>query len=499
MQGPNPTEHGTASGKIVPENLARAGAANGGVVHPQRLGHRRRTPSGAALPAGPRSPALWQTMATWTRPTASLDRNRRRYGRRFTLRTLGQPPLVLLSDPGEIKEVFSAPPEVLHPGEGARIIEGTVGPHSVILLDEESHLEQRRLLLPAFHGEAIDRLEGLMVELAEREIATWPRDQAVRLHPRLQRLTLEVVLRTVFGLEQGDRLDRLRDLLTQLLTFSESPLSLLPFARARLAWWAPVKRFERLKSEADEVIFELIDERRGSGDGGVDVLAVLLSATHEDGSAMSPPELRDELVTALLAGHETTASQLAWGLDLLAHHPAVAERIAQELVAGEGDAYLTAAIQEIMRLRPVLPNAEPRFVKRPVQIGGVSYPPGVVLLASAHLVHHDADIYPDPYAFRPERFLGSSPGTYTWIPFGGGRRRCLGASFAMLEMKIVLRTVVRQFDVLPTSPLRARARRRGITISPSNGCTVVLRARARAEEAKLQATRAVPAGAAAGG
>jgi cytochrome P450 len=458
------------------------------------------TVSGAVdcgLPPGPRSPAFWQTIGAWTRPTGSLDRARRHYGRRFTIRTLGQPPFVVLSDPQEIKEVFAAPPDALHPGEGARIIEGTVGPHSVIVLDEESHLQQRRLLLPAFHGEAMERLEGLMIELAEREIATWPRGEAARLHPRLQRLTLEVVLRSVFGLEQGERLEHLRDLLTQLLAFAESPLSLLPFAQSSLAWWGPVRRFEALKREADDVIFELIDERRRARDEGVDVLALLLSATHEDSSPMSPPELRDELVTALVAGHETTASQLAWGIDLLAHHPAMAERIRAELAGSEEDAYLTAAIQEIMRMRPVLPNAEPRLVKRPVRIGAVRYPPGVVLIANAHLVHHDPAIYPEPYAFRPERFLGSSPGTYTWIPFGGGRRRCLGASFAMLEMKIVLRALLRRCHVQPTSARPERARRRGITISPADGCTVVLSGRHALEETSSPKRSAVPAAAAA--
>jgi cytochrome P450 len=438
---------------------------------------RARTSLDGSLPAGPRSPAFWQTLATWTRPTGSVDRWRRRYGPRFTIRMLGQPPLVALSDPQQIKEVFSAPPDVLHPGEGARIIEATVGPHSVILLDEASHLEQRRLLLPAFHGEAMERLEGLMIELAEREIATWPRGEEVRLHPRLQRLTLEVVLRAVFGLEQGQRLERLRDLLTQLLALSESPLSLLPFAPTALAWTGTMRRFETLKDESDGVIFELIEERRSGSNGRVDVLTLLLSASHEDGSPMSPPELRDELVTALVAGHETTASQLAWGLDLLAHHPEVAESIRTELSESQAETYLTAAIQEIMRMRPVLLNAEPRLVVRPVEIGGVTYRPGVVLMVSAQLVHHDPDIYPQPYDFRPERFLASPPGTYTWIPFGGGRRRCLGASFAMLEMKIVLRALLRQCDVLPVFPRLEKARRRGITISPANGCTVVLRTR----------------------
>jgi cytochrome P450 len=414
----------------------------------------------------------------------------RRYGRRFTTHLLGQPPLVILSDPEDIKEVFSAPPDVLHPGEGARIIEGVVGPNSVILLDEGPHLEQRRLLLPAFHGERMERLESLMTELAEREVATWPRDEPVRLHRRLQRLTLEIVMRAVFGLEQGNRLDSLREVLPEILQYSESPLSLLPFAQRALAGRWPMRDLEELQDEADRLIAEQIDERRRSSDGRPDVLALLLSATHEDGSPMSASELRDELVTALVAGHETTASQLAWALDLLARAPGVVGRIWAELGAGEGDTYLTATIQESMRIRPVLPNAEPRMVRKPVQIGGVSYAAGVVLIASAELVHHDGEIYPEPYAFRPERFLGSTPGTYTWIPFGGGRRRCLGASFAMLEMKIVLRTVLRHYGLMPASARPPMARRRGITVSPSDGCNVILRSRGRRDDTRQDALQA---------
>jgi cytochrome P450 len=434
------------------------------------------------LPPGPRAPSALQTVATWTRPTAGLLRSRERFGKRFTVQVLGQAPFVILSDPEEIKEVFQAPPEVLHPGEGARILEPIVGPNSVILLDEAPHLEQRKLMLPAFHGEAMQSLAELMTELTERELASWPREQPVALHPRLQRLTLEIVLRAVFGLERGAKLDRLRELLTQVLEFAENPISLLPFAQRALAGRGPMGRLERLGEEADGLIFELIDERRRDGGQGPDVLALLLSAEHEDGSPMSSAELRDELVTALVAGHETTASQLAWGFVMLARSPRVAARLARELEEDPDSPYLTATIHEIMRCRPVLMNAEPRLVKQRVEIGGVSYPPGVVLIANAYLVHHNPDIYPEPHVFRPERFLesegGQAPGTYTWLPFGGGRRRCLGASFAMLEMKIVLRAVVQQNTLLPASERPETPRRRSITISPSRGCEVILRARA---------------------
>jgi cytochrome P450 len=428
-----------------------------------------------ALPPGPRMPVLLQTLGTWTRPTAFLERSRRRYGSRFTVRLIGQPPMVMISDPQEIKELFQASPEVLHPGEGARILEPLVGRHSVILLDEGPHLEQRKLMLPAFHGERMQRLSGLMTELAENEVESWPREEVVVLHPRLQRLTLEIILRAVFGLERGSQLDSLRELLTRILAFSESPLSLLPPLPPALSRFGPPAQLERLLAQVDELIYSLIDERRGEGAEGDDVLALLLAARHEDESPMTPEELRDELMTALVAGHETTASQLAWAFERLAREPAVLARLHVELDEGEDESYLTATINEILRLQPVLPNAEPRLVKQPVEIGGVRYPRGVALFANAYLVHHDPAIYPDPYAMRPERFLEQQPGTYTWIPFGGGRRRCLGASFALLEMKIVLRAVLQRFELSPAKARRERTRRRSITISPAEGCRVILR------------------------
>jgi cytochrome P450 len=426
------------------------------------------------LPPGPRMPSLLQSIGWWSRPTAYIERCRARFGGRFTIRLVGQSPFVIVSDPDEIKQIFTAPPEVLHPGEGARILEPVIGANSVILLDEGPHLRQRKLLLPAFHGEKMQRLSGLMSELTEREVATWPLGEPTALHPRLQRLTLEVMLRTVFGLQRGAQLDELRDLMTEILTFGESPLSLIPQAQRLLAGRGPVGRMERVGARADELIYELIEERRALPDDGDDVLAMLLGARDEQGEPMSPAELRDELVTALVAGHETTASQLAWALERIAREPDVQRNLHEELDGDSDDAYLTATINEILRRRPVLGNAEPRLVKQPIEIGGIEYQPGVVLFASAYLVHHDATIYPDPYAFRPERFLGQTPGTYTWIPFGGGRRRCLGASFALLEMKIVLRAVLARFQLRSPGGAPEVTRRRGITFSPSGGSRVVL-------------------------
>ncbi|MDQ6776165.1 MAG: cytochrome P450 [Actinomycetota bacterium] len=434
------------------------------------------------LPPGPRQSPAMQMIGFWSRPTAFLERCRRRYGKRFTLRIIGAPPFVALSEPDQIKQLFSAPPEILHPGEGAQILEPILGANSVLLLDEALHLEQRRLMLPAFHGEHMQGLAGLMSELAERELAAWPRDEAVALHPRLQRLTLEIILRAAFGLEQSERMEMLRVKLTQVLAFAESPISLLPPRIQRLPVGSP-GRLQRLLAEVDALVFEQIDERRraaADGDGaGDDILAMLLVARHEDGSPMSSQELRDELITALVAGHETTASQLAWAFERLAREPAALTRVVSELDNGSGEEYLTATIQEVMRRRPVVLNAEPRLAKEQVEIGGWTYPRGVSLLASIWLVHHDEANYCDPYAFRPERFLERQPGTYTWIPFGGGRRRCLGASFAMLEMKTVLRAVLERCELRPPSLGAESARRRSITISPSGGATVILHDRAR--------------------
>jgi cytochrome P450 len=446
------------------------------------------------LPPGPRMPSAAQTLGFWSRPTAFLERARRRYGRRFTIRLLGSPAFVMISDPDEIKQLFQAPPDVLHPGEGARILEPVLGRHSVILLDEDPHLEQRKLMLPAFHGERMAQLSGLMDELARSEVASWPRDQELALHARLQGLTLEIILRAVFGLERGAQLDQLRELLTRLLAFAESPLSLLPPLPPALDRRWPISRVTPTAGLArvDRLIFELIDERRRSG-GGDDVLAMLLQAEHADGSPMSNQELRDELLTALVAGHETTASQLAWAFERLSREPAVLARLHAELDDGEDEAYLTATINEIMRHRPVLPNPEPRLVKQPIQIGDMVYPRGIALVASAYLLHHDPAIYPDPYAFSPERFLERAPGTYTWIPFGGGRRRCLGANFALLEMKLVLRAVLESCELRSVGGPPEATRRRSITISPARGSRVVLNDRRPAGDARPDRAAALAA------
>jgi cytochrome P450 len=427
------------------------------------------------LPPGPRAPSWLQTTRWWTRPVPFFERCRARYGNRFTMRLIGTPPFVMLADPGEVKEVFTASPEVLHPGQGARILQPVIGRNSVILLDEDAHLAQRRLMLPAFHGEQVERLAAVMAQVAGAEIDRWPRDEPVALHPRLQALTLEVILRTVFGLEEGERLALLREQLPRVLAVGASPVSMLPPIQRDLGPLTPWGRFVRLRDEVDAELFALIEERRAAAGDGDDVLSLLLAARHEDGSPMSAQELRDELMTLLVAGHETTASELAFAFERLVRAPAALARLTEEVAGGDGDGFLTATVQETLRRRPVLPNAAPRLVMQEIEVGGWRYPTGVCLVPNAYLIHHDPAIYPDPYAFRPERFLDSPPGTYTWIPFGGGRRRCLGAAFATVEMKVVLRAVLERAQPRAAGDGRLElSRRRSITLSPGEGAQVVL-------------------------
>ena len=430
------------------------------------------------LPPGPGPVPL--NLLGWTfRAVPLMERCRRRYGDRFTV-DLGPPEgkWIFLTQPDEIREMFSAPADVLHPGEGARVLEPIVGPRSVLLLDGGEHLAQRKLMLPAFHGERMRALTGAMEEVAAREVATWRPGEPFSLHARTQGLALEIILRAVFGMAAGARLDALRATLKEFLDVGASPLTMLPPFRRRLGPLTTWARFVDVRDQADALIHEQIEARRRAGDEGDDVLTMLLAARDEDGNPMTDRELRDELVTLLVAGHETTASELSWGFEQMLRAPDVLERVTQAAVEDD-TAYLDATVKEILRRRPVLPIAGPRRIKQPVEIGGRTYPAGPAFAACIYLVHHDARIYPEPYAFRPERFLDGNPGKFSWIPFGGGVRRCLGASFAQLEMRIALRAILGQVEVASALDGREGIGRRSITLSPRRGTPVSVRPRVR--------------------
>ena len=340
-------------------------------------------------------------------------------------------------------------------------------------------MSQRKLLLPPFHGERMAAYATVMREAAEREVARWPVGRPFPVLPHTQAVTLEVIMRAVFGIEDSGRLDALRAALRQVLDVATTRRRLLSLALSSRAngergAWA---RFQEASRRADAILFEEIAERRRSGvEGRDDVLSLLLEARHEDGSPMTDRELRDELITLLVAGHETTATALAWALERLVRHPEVLDRLVAEVRdEGDGGAYLDAVVKETLRLRPVVP-AVIRRLKAPMELGGYELPAGVFVSPSIYLTHRRPDIYPEPEAFRPERFLERPPGTYTWIPFGGGVRRCLGASFAQFEMKVVLATVLEQVRLQTQVGDDEPVTRRAITFAPRREGRIALAA-----------------------
>jgi cytochrome P450 len=398
-----------------------------------------------------------------------MERNRRRYGDTFTLRIASEGTWVLMTDPEAVRQIFTGDPSKLHAGEANVVLRPILGANSVLLLDDAPHLAQRKLLLPPFHGERMKRYGELMTGIAEAEVARWPADEPMTLMPRMQTLTLEIILRAVFGLREGERLDQMRDLLSEMMDWTTRPsrfLAVATFGPERMERFGPLKR---ALAPVDELLIDEIHARRADPSlaDREDILSLLVQATHEDGSPMSDRELRDELLTLLVAGHETTATTLAWAIERLLRHPAAWSR----LQAGD-EPFLEATIKETLRLRPVIPLVVRKLLE-PMEIGGWSLPAGVTVAPCIYLMHRRADIYPDPYAFRPERFLEQPAGTYTWIPFGGGIRRCLGASFALFEMQVILRVIAERSRLRTIRPEGERVRRRAIMFTPQHETEVI--------------------------
>ena len=423
-----------------------------------------------SLPPGPRTPRPLQSLRWTVRPSAYLEDCARRYGSSFTLKIANEGTWVFITDPDAVKQVFTGDPRLLHAGEANVVLLPVLGPNSVLLLDEGPHMRQRKLLLPPFHGERLKGYADTMHAVAEREIATWPVGEPLATRPRMQALTLEIIMRTVFGLDEGRRKTELSAALSELLRFGSNPLnmaiglSLGPHRAIRLNVW------RKVLEPTDAHIYEAIRERRAAGglEERDDVMSLLLQARHEDGSPMADKELRDELITLLVAGHETTATALAWALERLVRHPHILERLRD----GD-DEYADAVVKETLRLRPPL-SIVLRRLTEPMEIGGRMLPAGVNIAPCIYLMHRRADLYPDPFSFRPERFLEGQGGTYSWIPFGGGVRRCLGASFAQLEMRIVLQALARRLDLGTADPRPERLVRRAIILSPERDGEIVV-------------------------
>jgi cytochrome P450 len=439
------------------------------------------------LPPGPPLPTAMQTLLWIRRPVDLMERCRKRYGPTFTIR-LPPAPMVFVSEPDAIRTVFSAKADEMHAGEVNRIIRVLVGDNSVLLLDRAAHMRQRKLLLPPFHGERMRHYGATMVDITERNLSLWPKDEPFSLHPHTQEITLEVILRTVFGVTEGADLAGLRDALKRMLARAENRAAALlmlylsehPEAEHRLPWSLLVRERNRV----DRLLFEQIAERRADtrASDRKDVLSMLLEARDDEGHGMTDAELRDELMTALAAGHETTATALAWAFERILSHPRVHDRLRDEVrgtTNGSGTSpeklaalpFLDATIKEVLRLRPVLPLVG-RILKKPFRIGGYDLPEGTTVAPCIYLAQRNPDVYQEPDEFRPERFLGVQPDPYSWLPFGGGIRRCIGAAFALYEMKIVLGTILSRVDLELAQAAPARVVRRAITFWPEHGTRV---------------------------
>jgi cytochrome P450 family 135 len=447
-----------------------------------------QSPSAAASPPLVKGTSLEQTLRWAFRPLQFMEECRARYGDAFGVRFLGfERPMYLISDPAAIKALYMERENGLPPGRNI-VLEPVLGARSVLLLEGADHLARRKLMLPPFHGERMRSYETTVEEIVRAEIDSWPLQAEFPIHSRMQAVTLEVILRAVFGVAEGPRLERLRAMLEKVLTETASPRTqLIGMATRRFGGRGPWAKFEGQLRAADELLFAEIAEHRAKPDleQRDDILSMLMSARFEDGEAMTDQELRDQLMTLLLAGHETTATALAWTFDLLLRHRTVLARLRDSLAAGEED-YLRATISESLRLRPVIPLAGRRLASE-LSVDGLELPAGADVSPAIWLTHTRADLYPEPFAFRPERFLDGKPDNYAWIPFGGGIRRCLGASFAEFEMRIVLREVLSRCDLRKADPAPERTGRRNITLSPRDGTPVIVSARRPAAERDLAA------------
>jgi len=427
------------------------------------------------LPPGPRLPSALQALRYANDPLNFLIRLQRRHGDVFTVRFPYFGRLVYVTTPEMVKQVFTGPPTQMHAGEAnATVLEPALGPNSVLTLDDDPHMRQRKLLLPPFHGERIAAYGELMREVTRREMESWPVGQPFALRPHTQRITLAVIMRTVFGVHDEARLTRFGGLIERFSRRVNSVIA-FPFLRRDLGRFSPWSRFVQARAALDEFIYEEIALRRAEAERGEDhddVLSLLLAARHEDGAPMSDEELRDELVTVLGAGHETTATGLAWAMERLLRNPAVLARLRTSIAAGEED-YLDATVKETLRARPVIVDVA-RKLTTPLEIGSYELPAGTYVLPAIAAIHYREDLFPEPERFLPERFLDGKPDTYAWIPFGGGVRRCIGASFAEFEMRVILRTILERAELSAPDPEPEKAKVRNITLAPARGARIRL-------------------------
>jgi cytochrome P450 len=418
------------------------------------------------LPDGPSSPRVVQAARLLANRNGTMHRLRDKYGTAFTVRTFALGPVVMLADPAEVRQLFLAAADDVDKSDVN--LGSVLGAESFFAIRGEEHRRQRKLLTPPFHGRRLRAYESLMEEEAVREMRTWPQGPEFPVMPSMMRITLNVILRAVFGADGAD-LDELRRLLPKLVRVA-SMLAVAPIPRTKYGPWG---YFWKMRIEYDEVVDRLIahavqEERDGTLEKRDDILALLVQARYDDGDRMSRLQIRDQLLGLLAAGHETTATTLAWAVERLRRHPDAMARL-------DSPEFLEATIIEVQRVRPVIEMTARQVQAETYELGRWVLPRGTVAAACIALLHDDPGLFPDPLTFNPDRFVGAKPDTYGWIPFGGGVRRCIGAAFASLEMTVVLRTLFRDFTLVPTTASRERRFNRGIAVAPSKGGRAVVR------------------------
>jgi cytochrome P450 len=421
-----------------------------------------------SLPPGPAAPSIVQVARWIARPTGFMSKSRRDYGDVFTVRFASVGRVIFVSEPTLIKQIFTASPDQLRAGEANWPLIPVLGERGTLLLDGQEHLKRRRLILPPFHGERLERYRSMFTEVAAEHIERWPTGEPFALLPRVQAITLELIMKVVFGEDEDlARIDRLAAEMMGLIAASQSRLAQLPWMGYDFGRYSPMGMFMRVRRRVDDLLFEEIRRRRERGGLAErhDVFSMLLQTD------MTDDELRDELMTILLAGHETTTTALAWAFERLLRHPGMFERLRTD------DRWAEAVVSETLRLRPPIPIVG-RAVKEDFQLDGYTIPAGEMLAPCIWLTHRREEVYPEPYAFKPERFLDNGPETYTWLPFGGGTRRCAGAAFAQLEMNVVMKAIAEMVDMEPAEPEPEHVGRRAIVLAPKHGSRVVVRPRA---------------------
>ncbi|MGV0838469.1 cytochrome P450 [Mycolicibacterium thermoresistibile] len=436
-------------------------------------------PASTSLPPGPKLPAPVQAWLMLRHGLRTVAASQRRYGSMFTHRITSMGTVVYLTDPADIAQVFSGDPGVYHAGEANSMLRGMLGDTSVLVIDGDAHRDRRRMMLPSFHRDAVARQTSVMAEITAANVAGWPVGTPFAVAPKMSEITLEVILRIVIGASDPDRLAALRTVLPRLLRVG--PWESLAVADPRLQRLRPWRRLQRNLAEADRLLYAEIADRRADPElvTRTDTLAMLVRSSDHDDRSMTDRELRDQLMTLLLAGHDTTATALAWSLERLTRHPALlakAVAAAEASAAGDpaGDEYLDAVCKETLRARTVVFDVG-RVLQEPVEIGGYRLPAGTMVVPAMVRVHADSGLYPHPERFDPDRMLGTTPGPTTWFPFGGGNRRCLGATFAMVEMRVVLREILRRVDLQTTTARGERQRLKHVIFVPHRGARIRVR------------------------